>query len=406
MAQLTSTTVAGNLAVSGLTQTRGLKVNGSNVVLNEDGSGKIGNWSFDGQVLRGGNSRSYIYLGEFGEINVAGATLFGHGVGTGGPDKNLFLGVTNGNGDDGSYKIPTSASDYVTDLNPHITIGKTATSNTSITATMKGAGWDLTKNGWNITITLSKSPTVAQALTVYWSRMYIDILTGAENYANGSFSLHVAIGVTSYSFFVSNDDLKTSLGTDYVGLSFDPILASEKAKSKSYIIDNAATIASETFSESTNPGAANIIGCGGNVVPLPVTTRDQSKTYTFTLGNGTFKWNVVYAKTSSINTSDERQKKDIQPLAEQYSEIFDQLKPVSFKFKENESNRTHTGLLAQDVRKAVEATGMDIKDFAAYCEWENGEEIECGMRYEELIAICINEIQKLKKRVAELEEKQ
>ena len=77
-----------------------------------------------------------------------------------------------------------------------------------------------------------------------------------------------------------------------------------------------------------------------------------------------------------------------------------------YKFNENESGRTHTGFIAQDVKEAILDAGLTTKDFAAYCEWEEEDgETGCGLRYEELLALCVKEIQKLKKKVAELEEK-
>jgi hypothetical protein len=79
---------------------------------------------------------------------------------------------------------------------------------------------------------------------------------------------------------------------------------------------------------------------------------------------------------------------------------------VSYKFNVNNNNRTHTGLIAQDVKDAVENAGLTTKDFAAYCEWENEDGgTGCGLRYSEFVSLCIDQIQKLKKRVEELEEK-
>ena len=122
------------------------------------------------------------------------------------------------------------------------------------------------------------------------------------------------------------------------------------------------------------------------------------------LGDGDHRWNTIYAKDSSISSSDGNLKNNIEPLNSQYSQLFDLLSPVSYKFNKNESNRTHTGLIAQDVKTAVESVGLTTQDFAGYCEWKKEDgTIGCGLRYGEFIALCIDEIQKLKKRVVELE---
>ena len=48
---------------------------------------------------------------------------------------------------------------------------------------------------------------------------------------------------------------------------------------------------------------------------------------------------------------------------------------------------------------------MTNQDFAAYCEWEDGDDKICGIRYEELIPLNILQIQKLKTRTSTIEEK-
>lgn len=126
----------------------------------------------------------------------------------------------------------------------------------------------------------------------------------------------------------------------------------------------------------------------------------------YNLGGPKAYWNTVYAKTSTINTSDRNEKNAIAPLSDIHEQIFDALKPVSYKFNINNSDRTHTGLIAQDVKEAVENAGLTTQEFAGYCEWTKADGIiGCGLRYDEFIALCVNEIQKLKKRVNELEEK-
>lgn len=124
------------------------------------------------------------------------------------------------------------------------------------------------------------------------------------------------------------------------------------------------------------------------------------------LGNGSHKWATVYAKTGSINTSDKNEKKDIQELEAQYSkDIIMGLKPVSYKFIKNDSNRTHNGFIAQDIEESLTSMGITTQDFAAVCKWqkvycEDGVndipiegEYSYGLRYEELIAPLVKVVQ-------------
>ena len=139
------------------------------------------------------------------------------------------------------------------------------------------------------------------------------------------------------------------------------------------------------------------------------------------LGSGSSRWSAVFANSidaltsttslaytdsGTIDSSDKNIKKDIENLPDTYSILFDSLNPVRYKYIDNTSNRYHTGFIAQDVINAVKNIGLTSKDFAAYCEWDKDGELTCGLRYSEFIALCVNEIQKLKKRVIELENKE
>ena len=127
----------------------------------------------------------------------------------------------------------------------------------------------------------------------------------------------------------------------------------------------------------------------------------------YKLGHSDGRWKEVWCTQSSLNsTSDRNLKNTIAPLADSYSVFFDNLKPVTYKFNDGDSGRLHVGFIAQDVESALDETGIDTKDFAGYCSWENNDgTIGYGLRYGEFIALNTCEIQKLKARVAELEEK-
>ena len=124
------------------------------------------------------------------------------------------------------------------------------------------------------------------------------------------------------------------------------------------------------------------------------------------LGKEGALWTDIWASNSTIQPSDKNKKNNIEKLSHHYESIFDNLNPVSYKLNNNTSNRTHTGLIAQDVKEAIENAGLTTQDFAGYCEWKNDDgTIGCGLRYGEFISLCIDQIQKLKKRVEELEDK-
>lgn len=123
---------------------------------------------------------------------------------------------------------------------------------------------------------------------------------------------------------------------------------------------------------------------------------------------GTGRLMGTWKSSVEIETiSDQNKKHDIQLQSDVYSDVFDNLQPTTFKYNDGTSDRTHTGLIAQDVEHAVLDAGLTTQDFAAVCYDIDGEgnKTNYGIRYGELVSMCIYEIQKLKKRVEELEDK-
>ena len=116
---------------------------------------------------------------------------------------------------------------------------------------------------------------------------------------------------------------------------------------------------------------------------------------------GGFLLNTWYSDSSITVTSDANLKHDIEAIDGKYERLFDSLKPVRYKYNNGKSNRYHTGFVAQEVCEAIESAELSTADFAAYVDSGN----KCGLRYEEFIALNTNEIQKLKARVKELEER-
>lgn len=123
------------------------------------------------------------------------------------------------------------------------------------------------------------------------------------------------------------------------------------------------------------------------------------------LGFSDYRWSVVYAQTGTITTSDREKKTDISYALERYDALFEKLRPASYRLNGGTSGRTHTGLVAQDVEQALRECGLTGKDFAAFVKTQREDGgADYGLRYEELIAMCIRQIQMLRERVRKLEE--
>lgn len=120
-------------------------------------------------------------------------------------------------------------------------------------------------------------------------------------------------------------------------------------------------------------------------------------------GNGGGKlWGTWYLGNSTAITSDENKKNSIEELPEKYSVLFDNLRPVRYKYNDGTSDRFHTGFIAQEVEQALTDSEIDSQEFAGFVKDENG---ECFLRYEEFIALAVNEVQTLKKKNSDLEQR-
>lgn len=243
--------------------------------------------------------------------------------------------------------------------------------------------------------------------TIYYQlgRKKINISGSYESWDDAVYSMTLSTtGNTFQIVYFDNDNYATSTPFNYIRFALS---SDELTDASSLIIDDITTnengedrwLVENVEQKLTR----NNIKFVGNLIP--------KTTNTYQLGNNDNKWSAIYATTlysdsGQCTGSDRNIKNTIIPLNETYSAIFDQLRPVSYKLNNGESGRTHTGLVAQNVKDVIESVGLTTKDFAAYCEWKKEDgSTTSGLRYGEFISMCIYEIQKLKKRVAELENK-
>lgn len=125
-------------------------------------------------------------------------------------------------------------------------------------------------------------------------------------------------------------------------------------------------------------------------------------------------WKTIYSNTGTINTSDQRLKTDISSSDLGLNFIND-LNPVSYKFIEGgkeivdgdvvsiPGTRTHYGLIAQEVKEAIDASG--VEDFAGWVKMDMEQEDSMqGLRYDQFVAPLIKAVQELTARVKALEE--
>ena len=182
-------------------------------------------------------------------------------------------------------------------------------------------------------------------------------------------------------------------------------------------LKNKQKVPSVSLGASTKWGAALILGQGTSnkdtaegrfFVEKPgdyAQLRYDNTKINFTSTQGKLVGTWVNNSSAAI-TSDINKKNSITTLPEEYSVLFDNLHPVTYKYNDGTSDRLHTGFIAQEVAEALVAAGIPTKDFAGLVISDPGTEDESWyLRYEEFIALNTQQIQKMKTHISELEER-
>jgi len=150
--------------------------------------------------------------------------------------------------------------------------------------------------------------------------------------------------------------------------------------------------------------------------------RPTTASWAHYLGSSSSRWKYSYftniTSTNAVTVdSDRKIKEQIETLSDKYEAAFDMLRPVSYKHVSGD--RIHTGFIAQEVEEAFLSQGLSANDFAGICKNKkvgsddnmndfnfNGiddADISYALRYDEFIALCVDKIQKMDKRIKTLE---
>ncbi len=106
-------------------------------------------------------------------------------------------------------------------------------------------------------------------------------------------------------------------------------------------------------------------------------------------------------------SSDRRVKNSIDYNMDKYESFFRALNPCRFLYNNEDDKRFHVGYVAQDVKAAMDKSGLTSKDFAGYVVGVNtgltNYDDEMALGYSEFIALNTHMIQKLYQRIERLE---
>lgn len=135
---------------------------------------------------------------------------------------------------------------------------------------------------------------------------------------------------------------------------------------------------------------------------------------TINLGGPSNRWNTVYASTGTINTSDARNKQDVDVLNDAERRVATALRKSIRKYKfrdavkeKGSAARIHVGVIAQDVIELFKSEGLDASQYGILCydTWEAKDAVldddgsvvspareageRYGIRYDELMAFIL-----------------
>jgi len=208
--------------------------------------------------------------------------------------------------------------------------------------------------------------------------------------------LTLGTGITGIHFKDASDAIipyNVSTGADRNG---DIGLGSSTARFKDLYLSG--SVKGLVTAGNTNSG----IYCGAFGVYPAIDNSLTGADNVLDLGQPSYRWDDVYATNGTIQTSDEREKQDIDVLSEAEHRVAVACKGLLRKFRWKDSvaekgddARIHFGIIAQDLQAAFAAEGLDAGDYAMFIHstWtdeETGEERDrMGVRYPELLAFII-----------------
>lgn len=248
----------------------------------------------------------------------------------------------------------------------------------------------------------------------------VDISATGTIQTNGNVKSYLSDGKSSQLMVGSDNGLRVSNASDSNVFTF---MVNASAYAGMYDASNGFWALRYNFNEKiTFIGTG---GCGlrigaadssGTLAVQPRTSTDGINNGNILLGTSGSRWKAVYAANGTIQTSDERLKKIHRYLGENHKDLFMSLRPFEYSFISDPSER-HFGLGAQTTEEAMTKLGFGSEyrmvEHAYYDEEDAyGRHDMYSMNYTEAAVLAIPvvqeheaEIQKLKARIAELEEK-
>ena len=185
-------------------------------------------------------------------------------------------------------------------------------------------------------------------------------------YDGAMVQVYLRDGTNNCQAFLLGDNLQTQgwIMKNWVADGTDPGTVSNHAN----IHNNMSTPGSYSDLNELQGGG---MSSGGHIIP------DADNRWT--LGRGSYRWHEIFCMNSSNTTSDETLKQDIAALTTAEMNAAKRLSALfkTYRWKDavtekgTDKARTHTGIIAQQVKSAMEAESLDPAKYSFYCsdEW-------------------------------------
>lgn len=170
-------------------------------------------------------------------------------------------------------------------------------------------------------------------------------------------------------------------------------------------VGSIGTVGGTPFFANATTGGIRLGTLSGAMVLMPCDETGALEDNFHDIGHSATRWDDIYATNGTIQTSDENEKQDIEALSEAEQRVAVACKGLLRKFRwksaveeKGDEARIHFGIIAQDLKAAFEAEGLDAGRYAMFISstWtdeETGEEkTRLGVRYSELLAFIISAI--------------
>ena len=393
------------------------------------GSGsKIADWTVG--KTTGTNPVSYIYSGSRTSYSstASGIYIGTDGISMGSPTSSSTSAVGVQISSSGALTCRgATIRGNITAESLTITSGATV-SGLSVTSTMIANGAITTNKLDANAVTAAKIATG----TITANQIAANTITGAEIAANTITSNHLSVGSISASKIGTGTLTATGISvTGVLTIGSYGYLGGFAGSTNTFSTAGVGMYSSAGVVAATSGGAAMKTSAGQVFVDSNGAGMSVSGTGTYTvvlrllsssigfypasdgsisLGASSYRWGTIYSSSSTISTSDRQVKHDISYNIDNYEALFDELKPVKYKFDDGTSNRYHTGFISQDIEDSLDRLGMSTLDFAGFIKSpkydDEGHPIEgynYALRYEEFIALAVLKIKKLEARIAALE---